>query len=363
MANPSRRSYIDWLRGVAVVSMIEWHVFDAWTLHSARDNNAWPVIKVVGGFAAPLFLFLAGVAVPMAIASYERRGVARSQAAWKVQKRGWQVFFLAHLFRLQSFLFNPNAKWSGLLKPDILNILGLGLAGTSFLMGRATTAASRRVWLLLPALIIVAFTPLSRMWWWPTLLHPRLEAYIRPVGNFGVFALFPWAAYVPLGAYIGSVLLDAADDAAERKSLVRLAISGAIATAVGTAVSLAAPLLGVALWTDHAAVFAIKSGCMVMALGAARWLTSLQPASVLEPMLLLGRTSLFVYWVHVEIAYGVVSYPLHYALPLVWSTAGFVAVLLVMYKAAGWWTAIPATPWIPDYLRSKKFEVQSSRVR
>ena len=341
--------------------MIEWHVFDAWTLHSARDNFAWPVIKVVGGFAAPLFLFLAGVAVPMAIASYERRGLTRHQAAWKVQKRGWQVFFLAHLFRLQSFLFNPNAKWSGLLKPDILNILGLGLAGTSFLMGRATTATKRWIWLLLPALIIVALTPLSRMWWWPTLLHPRLEAYIRPVGNFGVFALFPWAAYVPLGAYIGAVLL-AADDAAERRTLMRLFIGGAAATAAGTAVSLGAPLIGVA-WTDHAAVFAIKSGCMMMALGAARWLASLQPASVLDPMLLLGRTSLFVYWVHVEIAYGVVSYPLHYALPLAWSAAGFVAVLLVMYRAAGWWTAIPATPWIPPELRSPKFEVQSSRVR
>ena len=47
----SRRSYIDWLRGIAVVSMIEWHVFDAWTAHSARDNAAWPVIKVIGGFA------------------------------------------------------------------------------------------------------------------------------------------------------------------------------------------------------------------------------------------------------------------------------------------------------------------------
>src|SRR6187402_1724242 len=282
--------------------MIEWHVFDAWTLHSARDNAAWPVIKVVGGFAAPLFLFLAGVAVPMAIASYERRGLTRHQAAWKVQKRGWQVFVLAHLFRFQSFLFNPNAKWSGLLKPDILNILGLGLAGTSFLMGRATTATKRWVWLLLPALIIVALTPLSRMWWWPTLLHPRLEAYIRPVGNFGVFALFPWAAYVPLGAYIGAVLLSAADDAAERKTLMRLFIGGAAATAAGTAVSLGAPLIGVA-WTDHAAVFAIKSGCMMM--------------------------------------------------PLVWSTAGFVAVLLVMYKAAGWWAGRPDTVWIPAQLTTR----------
>ena len=72
----------------------------------------------------------------------------------------------------------------------------------------------------------------------------------------------------------------------------------------------------------------------------------------LEPMLLLGRTSLFVYWVHVEIAYGVVSYPLHYALPLAWSAAGFVVVLLVMYRAAGWWARRPQTVWIPQRLRT-----------
>ena len=331
--------------------MIEWHVFDAWTAHSARDNAAWPVIKVVGGFAAPLFLFLAGVAVPMAIAAYERRGASRRAAAWTVQKRGWQVFALAHLFRLQSFLFNPNAKWSGLLKPDILNILGLGLAGTSFLMGRANTAAKRWAWLLVPALVIVALTPLSRTWWWPTLLHPRLEAYIRP-SNFGVFALFPWVAYVPIGAYVGALLLDATDEAAERRALVRLGTVGAFAVVAGIAAGWLAPFIHASFWLDHASVFAIKCGGMMLALGASWWLVSRQPASFVEPMLLLGRTSLFVYWVHVEIAYGVVSYPLHYALPLVWSTAGFAGVLLLMYKAAGWWARRPQTVWIPAQLRA-----------
>ena len=350
--SPARRSYIDWLRGIAVVSMIEWHVYDAWTLHSVRDSAAWPAIKVVGGFAAPLFLFLAGVAVPMAIGAYERRGLTRPDAAWKLQKRGWQVFVLAHLFRFQSFLFNPNARWSGLLKPDILNILGLGLAGTAFLMGRARTAARRWMWLLLPALVIVALTPLSRTWWWPTLLHPRLEAYIRP-SNFGVFALFPWVAYVPLGAYIGALLMDATDEVAERRALVRLAVAGALSVAIGTAAGWLAPIAHASFWIDHASVFAIKAGCMMMALGASWWLVSRQPISMVEPMLLLGRTSLFVYWVHVEIAYGVVSYPLHYALPLAWSTIGFVGVLLLMYKAAGWWANRPRTAWIPEQLKAQ----------
>jgi uncharacterized membrane protein len=199
--------------------MIEWHVFDAWTLHSARDNAAWPVIKVVGGFAAPLFLFLAGVAVPMAIAAYERRGLTRPQAAWKVQKRGWQVFALAHLFRFQSFLFNPNAKWSGLLKPDILNILGLGLAGTSFLMGRATTPAKRRSWLLLAALRDRGCSRrCPRMWWWPTAAASATGGRTSaPVGNFGVFAVVSVGGLCTAWRVHRAPCSGAADDAAERK--------------------------------------------------------------------------------------------------------------------------------------------------
>ena len=60
--------------------------------------------------AAPLFLFLAGVSVPFAIGAHVGRGADRRRAAWLVQRRGWQVFGLAHLFRLQSFLLNPNGR-------------------------------------------------------------------------------------------------------------------------------------------------------------------------------------------------------------------------------------------------------------
>ena len=78
---PSRRAYLDWLRGVAVVCMIEWHVLDAWTMTTARERPIWIVFQVIGGMAAPLFLFLAGLAVPFAIDSHRRRGADPREAA------------------------------------------------------------------------------------------------------------------------------------------------------------------------------------------------------------------------------------------------------------------------------------------
>ena len=59
----NRRGYIDWLRGISVLIMIEAHTLDAWTRLSERQNALYGWAMVVGGFAAPTFLFLAGVSM------------------------------------------------------------------------------------------------------------------------------------------------------------------------------------------------------------------------------------------------------------------------------------------------------------
>jgi hypothetical protein len=61
-----------------------------------------------------------------------------------------------------------------------------------------------------------------------------------------------------------------------------------------------------------------------------------------------------VYWVHVELAYGALSYPLHRALPLRWAAMGVVGMIALMYFAAVWWNGRTARPWIPTELRSNE---------
>ncbi len=47
-----------------------------------------------------------------------------------------------------------------------------------------------------------------------------------------------------------------------------------------------------------------------------------------------GRTSLFVYWIHVELVYGYFSYPLHRTLPLPAALLAFVAFAGLMFAAS-----------------------------
>ena len=69
-----RRLYIDWARGLAVLVMIEAHTSDAWTRPADRATFAFHDATMLGGFAAPLFLWLAGVALVFSAGSRARRG-------------------------------------------------------------------------------------------------------------------------------------------------------------------------------------------------------------------------------------------------------------------------------------------------
>jgi uncharacterized membrane protein len=346
----TRRAYIDWLRGVAVLVMIEWHSVDSWTVLQGRDSPTFGALVWIGGWAAPLFLFLAGIAVPFAGASHMARGRSRSEARRAVERRGWQIFLLAHVFHLQSFLFNTQARWSIILKPDILNILGLGLVAVAICWRRATSPRAAAIWLLAPAAAVVLLTPFSRTWWWPTLLYPRVEAYIRPVGNLGVFSLFPWLAYLFAGGWIGRWLQTPRGDRDEARFQRRLGLAGFAMGLIGMLASrIPVPLANNAV-VSTSVVFLGRCGLMMLGLSLA-WLWTRRPtAGHWSPMVLFGRTSLFVYWVHVEIAYGALSYPLHHALTVAQWTVAFVMLTLVMLGLALLWTRRPRGPIVPPHM-------------
>jgi uncharacterized membrane protein len=322
----SRRLYIDWLRGLAVALMIMWHSIDAWTLLAGRDTFAFGVVQFLAGWVAPMFLFLAGVAIPFAGASRMARGATRLEAGWMLQRRGWQIFAIAHLFRFQSFLLNPNGTWAALLKPDILNILGLGMVAAAFLWSRAATPRRLALAIGLPILVIAAIlTPWSRHWWWPTLLHPRLEAYVRPVGNLGQFTLFPTVAYLLAGALAG--VFAQASAPSDVRAHRRMALAGAVVFVAGLA---AAPVADWwTSWGDSLSLFLCRTGAMTTMIPAA-WLLVGRRSARSGPLVVFGQTSLFVYWVHVELVYGVFSYPLKLSLP---RPAPSVATLLFLLES------------------------------
>jgi hypothetical protein len=221
----------------------------------------------------------------------------------------------------------------------------------AFCWGRARTRGALVAWLLVPAIaVIVVLTPLSREWWWPTLLHPRLEAYIRPVGTFGVFSLFPAIAYVLVGAFLGALIgeTDPNDEAFHR----RVGLAGVVLILVGGAAT-RLPVPASITVPDSAPSFLWRIGAIILALMICRTILAWREPRSWSPLVVFGQTSLFVYWVHVELAYGVFSFPIRHTLTLPWSLVAYVVFAGFMLLCAVAWRGRARGPWIPVHMASE----------
>jgi uncharacterized membrane protein len=331
-----RRAYLDWLRGLAVLVMIEAHVIDAWTRVTDRASQAYDYSIMLGGFAAPLFLFLAGLAAVLSLESKRRRTRDPAGATTAVCRRGLEIFGLALLFRLQAYVVSWGA-WRDLLKVDILNIMGPAIVAVAVIWHIARTRAARLVAFAVVATAIAMVTPVIRTATWVAPLPDPLEWYLRPVPGWSSFCFFPWSAFLPAGAAAGLLIDSAREDRQERRLLSALAVGGTALALAGYGASFLPTIYAASeYWTTSPAFFALRVGVLTALIPVAwLWVRALPPRGEVPRRLRLeelGRSSLFVYWIHVEVAYGLVSYPLHKSLPLGAAWVGLALLALLMYR-------------------------------
>ena len=165
--------------------------------------------------------------------------------------------------------------------------------------------------------------------WW--------QWYIRPYGDYTTFTLFPWAGFVFAGAGCGVLLENASDGRTERRVLTAFAVAGAAVLVLGFATATRPSIYAQSsFWTSSPTYFAIRVGILMLGLAILAGHGRSDRARVavsLSVLARLGRSSLFIYWIHVELVYGYATWPLRHRLPI-WGTAvAFVLFSALMYGA------------------------------
>jgi uncharacterized membrane protein len=343
----TRRRYIDWARGIAVLIMIQAHTLDAWTRAADRSSKGFGYLLVLGGFAAPLFLWLAGLGLVLSAERALTRTGQRSAAASVVVRRGIQIFVLAFLFRLQAFIISPGSSPVTIFRVDILNVMGpaMAVAGLLWAIGR-----NRRGVALLCGLVATALamaTPVVRQSDWVNLLPAWTQWYLRPSGDHTTFTMLPWAGFVFAGAAYGSLLTQAEDERAERLLVAGLTLGGAAVLVLGLFLAARPSIYAVSnFWTSSPTYFAARTGILMMTLGVLFGARRLEvwiprPLAILEKF---GRNSLFIYWIHVELVYGYATWLIHRKLPLWGTSLGYGVFCIAMFcaillrdRVVAWW--------------------------
>jgi uncharacterized membrane protein len=344
-----RLTHIDWMRGLACLLMFQTHCYDSWLGPAARKGSFFGWSQLIGTLPAPLFLFLAGVAVALVIDRKLRRDVPTGQIALQTMRRGAEILALGLLFRVQEWtLGQPWSPWTDLLRVDILNEIGVSIILLGVVYALAKTRGKTALFAAGAAATVSLLTPLLWTTWQPRWLPWYLETYINGVHTYAkpqawLFPIFPWAAFAFAGLTFGMILITA--KVREHAGWAHLAFGAA-----------GAALFGLALWMDSLPVhlfpvydfwhtspnfFLARVGVllMIVSFGYAWCLWTPKLASRLlpgnsiagfSPLVQIGTTSLIVYWVHIEFVYGRFSILPKHASSIATASAGLATIFIAM---------------------------------
>jgi uncharacterized membrane protein len=365
-----RLAYIDWMRGLACVLMFQWHSYNSWLAPEARNSSlsGWYGWSQLGGtLPAPLFIFLAGVSFALVTEKLREKGADRQSIAKTTILRGAEVYALGLLFRVQEFALGYRwSPWTDLLRVDVLNILGLSMMLLGVLCWFTTSRpemrsvgsgpvtrnpadgapamANSRYRAIVGALAAAALVALVTPPLWttnrPSWLPWPLESYINGVHTFPqpqpwLFPLFPWSAFAFAGLAVGFVLFS---DFAKRKEVLAFAIlgvTGVLACILSLAfdagpIHLYAPAI-YDYWHTSPNFFLMRCGILLVILCLAyAWCSRGLAQKGFSPIIQLGKTSLLVYWVHIEFVYGRFSILPKRRCSITKATAGLLVIFLAM---------------------------------
>jgi uncharacterized membrane protein len=295
-----RLTFLDWTRGMAVVVMLQGHVFHSFNRTDLRNGGPFTLSQLLGGIGPAIFLVLTGITLAFLMDGRERQGLG-ALARWKAAlRRAAYLFSLAFLFRLQLWLFSLPQDWTNLFKVDILNCMGLGI-GLMSVMAIFTTADRVKLCAGLGAAIAAASPLVSSIdWSW---LPQGVSAYFVP--NYLYFAFFPWAAFIAFGISIGSALRLVKSDQMNRfmqwGTLLGfgLLLGGQYFSNVPYSIYPKSEF-----WLNSPGLIVMKLGVVILFLAFAFVWTEYAVGAAWSWLRQLGTTSLLVYWVHIELVYG-----------------------------------------------------------
>jgi uncharacterized membrane protein len=326
-----RLPFLDWMRGLAVLIMIQCHVFNSFTRLDLREGGPYVLSQFVGGLAAPLFLFLAGLTLAFQMDSQDRRGAMPARKWVAALRRAGYILGIAYLFRFSNWIFTqPLPPWQTMLRVDILNCMGFGLAvlaPVAMLRGESRARIATAL-----GFAIAALSPVVNSIDWSGVPDP-VRTYLVP--SHLAFAFFPCAAYLAFGLAAGTILRRLAAERIER-TMQWAVLAGLAMVASGQYFSSLPYSIypKSSFWIDSPALVIIRVGLILTMLAGAYVWTEYGAGTGWSWVQTLGKTSLMVYWVHVVLVYGTFMGAFKKALSAGQAGAATVAVTVLMIGLA-----------------------------
>lgn len=311
MSEEKKRFYfIDQFRGWAVLFMVETHVLNAFLHMELRSSLAYKALDFVNGLVAPAFLFIAGFSFAIVVMRKWDDVLHLGPPFWKRCGRCLQILLIGYLlhmprFSLRQLLLNLHGNgrhnfWG----VDVLHSIAVSLFLLLLLVPLWRKPRFYFSFLAVAAAAVSLLTPFVFSLPLETLLPAAVSGYLKRQ-LYSQFPLFPWMAFVWLGAFF-SWLWQKSRQAAVEARFFRLLFAGGSALVAVFFIIVLQPQAPITLGSFYPArplFFFLKLG-LVMMLLSCLWRLEQKVGNRPALVTAVGQESLLVYAVHIAVIYG-----------------------------------------------------------
>lgn len=304
-----RFPFIDALRGLAVIFMIETHTVNALLDPSLRRGWFHSSLTYLNGLVAPAFLFCAGLGFAIFLARRNDDIVAFGPGFRSTLGKCLFIVLLGYslhvpYFSLRAMLAAGPEAWTALLQVDVLQVIGASLLALLVTAVAFRTAGGRLA-------AVSALAVLSVAWWYlvPAGAVAALPGWLLSYfdrGRSPLFTIVPWGGFLFAGFLAGLHFAREAAAGRERGAvgLFALLSAGAIVAAAAAA-AFTKPLYPPGSWWYWSAeYFLARLGSVGLVMCVLWKALGRGEDRASRAMALFGRESLPVYYIHLLIVYG-----------------------------------------------------------
>ena len=331
--------FIDLLRAIAVLQMVQGHTVDVLLSQELRTAefpiyNIWYFLR---GMTAPIFMFTAGTTFTYLFKSV-KKPFEENYRVKKGLRRALLLLFIGYILRYPSwtivdFSQVPAGAWQIFFTVDVLHLIGCSLLLVLLILFvTEKLKLNFTVTFIASAALIFLASPFMENINWISYLPAPVAAYLYS-GSGSLFPIFPWAGYVVSGAVLGSYLAQNSMVFKTLRFSILLAVFGVtfILTSLLSEIVLQNLQTVVSNPQTSPNIIFLRMG-FVLVLTAVVSYISLSVERIPQLIILVGRNTLLIYVVHLIILYGSIWTP---GLKLLWGESfsgwqSFIAALIMI---------------------------------
>jgi len=314
--------FIDLMRAIAVLQMVQGHTIHVFLSADLRNTDLllYSVWNFLRGMTAPIFMFTAGTVFTYLFHSVKKPFSANYRVK-KGIRRAFLLLFLGYILKYPTwtvFDFSEvtTDKWQLFLAVDVLQLIGFTLLILLFILfitEKLKLNYTRAF--IVSSVLFFLLSPFTDMAAWNSFLPGPIAAYLYS-GTGSQFPLFPWAGYVISGGVLGCYLAQNPLVFKTSRFSFLLAIFGGAFTITSILSELILQAMNIQIYNPQAAPSTIflRMGFVLLLTSVVSYI-SLSVNKIPQLLILVGRNTLLIYFIHLVILYGSTWTP---GLTLVW---------------------------------------------